>query len=264
MAVANLSACDLCAHHCGVNRLKDEEGPCHAGAQALVFSAQIEVGDELELIPTYAIALSGCNLRCQFCISGSPSWNARTGQRISPEELAQQAQESLQQGAHTIMFLGGEPSIHLPYVLQVVAHLPNTAHLVWKTNAFASGRARAWLDGIFQTWVADYKFGNDQCAQRLAGIEPYQEPVRDNLLWAAEHSDLIVRHLVMPGHVHCCWEPIAIWLEKRLPGIKVSLRTSYWPAWQAAQRPEINRRLNSAESAEAQNIARQHNLRLIP
>lgn len=264
LAVANLSACDLCAHHCGANRLKGESSPCHATAQALVFSAQLEVGDELELIPTFAIALSGCNLRCQFCISGALSWNARAGRRIGPEELAHQAKEGLQRGARTIMFLGGEPSVHLPYVLQMVAHLPNNAHLVWKTNSFASGRARAWLDGICQTWVADYKFGNEECARRLAGLESYQQPVRGNLLWAAEHVDLIIRHLILPGHVGCCWAPIANWLESHLPGVKVSLRTGYWPAWQAAQRMEINRRLERAESAEAFEIARRHHLRLIP
>ena len=79
-ARAALADCQLCAHHCGVNRLTGEHGLCHAGAEARVFSAQLEVGDELELLPTFAIALSGCDLRCSFCITGAESWNPRAGE----------------------------------------------------------------------------------------------------------------------------------------------------------------------------------------
>ena len=74
-----LADCHLCEHHCGVNRLAGETGLCHAGAEARIFMAQTEVSDELELIPTFAIALSGCDLRCDFCITGGPSWNPRAG-----------------------------------------------------------------------------------------------------------------------------------------------------------------------------------------
>src|SRR5262245_56054686 len=76
-AAASVALTDghLCAHHCGVNRLKAPAGLCHAGADVRFFSAQVEVSDELELIPTFAIALSGCDLRCDFCITGGPSWN---------------------------------------------------------------------------------------------------------------------------------------------------------------------------------------------
>src|SRR5882762_5652050 len=66
-----LQSCHLCAHHCGVNRLSGPNGVCQAGPRARVFSSQVEVSDELELIPTYAIALSGCDLRCAFCITGA-------------------------------------------------------------------------------------------------------------------------------------------------------------------------------------------------
>ena len=53
-ARAALADCQFCAHHCGVNRLAGETGLCHAGAEARFFSAQVEVSDELELIPTFA------------------------------------------------------------------------------------------------------------------------------------------------------------------------------------------------------------------
>jgi putative pyruvate formate lyase activating enzyme len=52
----------------------------------------------------------------------------------------------------------------------LVAELPDAATLVWKTNGHGNGQARALLDGLFDVWVIDYKFGNDRCARRLARI----------------------------------------------------------------------------------------------
>src|SRR5438445_1700809 len=134
-ARAALVDCHLCAHHCGVNRLKAPAGFCHAGAEARFFSAQVEVSDELELIPTFAVALSGCDLRCDFCITGGPSWNPRAGENFDVCAMATRATHALDGGARTVMLLGGEPTVHLPAALEFVAALPATAKLVWKTNA---------------------------------------------------------------------------------------------------------------------------------
>ena len=81
-----LRDCRFCAHDCRVNRRDGESGLCHAAAEARVFSAQVEVSDELELIPTSAIALCGCDLRCDFCITGAASWNPAPGNRWTPSD----------------------------------------------------------------------------------------------------------------------------------------------------------------------------------
>jgi putative pyruvate formate lyase activating enzyme len=257
-----LAECRFCAHDCGVNRLAGETGPCRAGAETRCFSAQTEVADELELIPTFAVALSGCDLRCDFCITGAPSWNPLAGAGFSAAELAAKARAALRHGARTIMVLGGEPTIHLPAALDFVSHLPDTATLVWKTNAHGSAQARALLDGLFDVWLADFKFGNDACALRLAKTPDYLRVVRENLLWANDHSVLIVRHLLMPGHVECCWRPVAAWLAENLPGVKVSLRAGFWPAWHASRHRELC--ATGLASKPAFELARRFGLNLIP
>ncbi len=262
-ARAALADCHLCAHHCGVDRLAGERGLCHAGAESRVFMAQVEVSDELELIPTFAIALSGCDLRCAFCITGAESWNPRAGEPLDPLALASRAQTALNHGAQTIMILGGEPTIHLPAALEIVAALPDEAKLVWKTNAHGTAQSRALLDGLFDVWLADYKFGNDVCAERLARAKNYTNIVHENLRWANEHSQLIVRHLVMPGHVDCCWAPVAQCLAGNFPGVKVNLRAGFWPAWQAAQYPELRGTVSNDEKGRAWEIARRCGLNLI-
>ena len=264
VAKAMLAECRFCTHDCRVNRLAGEHGLCHAGAETRFFLAQTEVTDELELIPTFAIALSGCDLRCDFCITGVESWNPRAGENFSSDKIAAQATKALRNGARTVMVLGGEPTIHLPAALELVAALPDSARLVWKTNAHGSAQARELLDGMFDVWLADFKFGNDVCARRLAKISDYVRVVRENLLWADEHAELIVRHLLMPGHIDCCWGPVAEWLGENLPGVKVNLRSGFWPAWHAAQRSELRRTVSAAEAERALQIAQARNFNLIP
>lgn len=264
MARASLADCRFCAHECRVNRLKGQKGFCHAGANVRCFLAQTEVTDELELIPSFAIALSGCDLRCDFCITGLESWNPRMGRTFEAPEMAALAANALNNGARTIMFLGGEPTIHLHAALELVSLLPDAASLVWKTNAHGSAQARQLLDGIFDIWLADFKFGNDDCAWRLAKTRDYTQIITENLLWANSRARLIVRHLLMPGHIHCCWEPIAHWLAANLPGVKVNLRAGFWPAWRARSHPELSATVSAAEAGRARFIAQACELNLVP
>jgi putative pyruvate formate lyase activating enzyme len=251
-----LASCHFCAHHCGVDRLAGERGFCHAGAETRCFSAQVEVTDELEIIPTFAVALGGCDLRCDFCITGASSWNPAAGAGFDVRAVAARAKRALEGGARTVMLLGGEPTIHLPAALEFVAELPAATRLVWKTNAHGSAEARELLDGMFDIWVADYKFGNAACAQRLAGIPDYIRTVQENLLWADRQGELIVRHLLMPGHFDCCWKPIAAWLAAELPHVKVSLRAGFWPAWHADRHPELRETVSTEASRAALGVAR--------
>ena len=159
--------------------------------------------------------------------------------------------------------LGGEPGIHLPWVLAFLSELPNKARLVWKTNAHHSVEARSLLEGLFDVWIADLKFGNPACAGRIAKVPNYLEVVRDNLLWATEQSELIVRHLLLPGHLDCCWTPIAGWLASAMPGVKVSLRSEFWPGWHSARHRELRSALAPTEADRAVQVGRELGLNLI-
>ena len=263
VAQAALACCHLCAHHCGANRLLGESGPCHAGSRARYFTAQTEVTDESGFGPVFSIALGGCDMRCAFCITRIPSWNAAGGEQFIPEKMAHEANVALANGARSIMILGGEPTIHLPAVLAFISHLPDDAGLIWKTNGHGSERARELLDGMFDCWVVDYKFGSEECAQRLAGVGHYRENVHENLIWAELHTRLIVRHLLMPGHVECCWRPVAAWIGEHLPGVQVNLRTAFWPIQGKGGPVGLKRLVSGPEARTASLIAREYKLNLI-
>jgi putative pyruvate formate lyase activating enzyme len=264
-ATAALAACEVCHHRCAVDRLTGPAGRCGAGADPHVFSAQVEVGDEWEIIPAYAVALAGCNMRCAFCITGDESWHPRRGQRLAAAAIARRATDAIASNrAKSLLVLGGEPTIHLPWLLELVAAMPEDARLVLKTNGLSTAPARELLEGLFDVWIVDFKFGSDACAATLSRTPGYTAAVGETMLWAARHTDLIIRHLLMPGHVECCWRPVAEWIASHLPSAKVSLRSGYWPSWNAADHPPLDRPLASDESSAAMEIARHFNLRLVP
>jgi putative pyruvate formate lyase activating enzyme len=67
----------------------------------------------------------------------------------------------------------------------------------------------------------------------------------------------------MPGHVDCCWRPVAEWLNSALPGVKVNLRSGFWPAWHARRHSELYSPTSQSEAQRALRIAQEFALRLV-
>jgi putative pyruvate formate lyase activating enzyme len=257
------SACYLCEHRCGVDRLRGSRGACKAGPVPRVFKHRVELGEEEELIPSHLFYLSGCDLRCAFCIAEMNAFDPRRGRPLTREFFSAAVAAGRAQGARTIQWVGGEPTIHLPGILEVMYGCPDLPPVVWKSDFFATPEALALLDGAVDVYLADLKFGNDSCARRIAGIDNYLEIVTRNLKIAVAQGDLIVRHLLLPGHRDCCFRPIVSWLRANLPDVKFSLRDGYLPAWQARHVPELVRPLAAEDAQRARELAFGAGLRLI-
>jgi putative pyruvate formate lyase activating enzyme len=255
--------CRLCEHACGSDRTGPHTGPCKAGAVPRVFRHRVEYGDEREIVPSLLVYLSGCDLRCAFCINELNAFDPSRGRPLTPEFLREVVADGIRRGARTLQWVGGEPTIHLPAVLEAMAECPRLPRVVWKTDLFGTPEALDLLDGVADVYLADYKFGNDDCARRIAGVERYTEVLRRNLLRVARQGDLIVRHLLLPGHLDCCVKPIAAWLRENLPGVKFSLRDGYLPHWQAARHGELARPLARAEADTARAHAGRVGLQLV-
>jgi putative pyruvate formate lyase activating enzyme len=159
-ARAMLSACRFCAHECGADRQTGPAGLCHAGPQARFFAAQTEVTDELELIPTYAIAFSGCDLRCAFCISGAESWNALAGEPFDAARPHGRGGGTRSRGrALSWCWAANPPCICMPrwnWFRSCRRRPPGV-----ENQRPRQRQARSLLDGMFDVWLADFKFGND-------------------------------------------------------------------------------------------------------
>jgi putative pyruvate formate lyase activating enzyme len=71
---------------------------------------------------------------------------------------------------------------------------------------------------------------------------------------------LLVRHLLMPGHFHCCTEPVLRWLAT-LAGAEVSLLTQYLAPAQA--RGELAGELAEGDVVGAEKLATDLGLTLV-
>ncbi|MCC6493426.1 MAG: radical SAM protein [Pirellulales bacterium] len=262
-AAAHYRECLLCEHRCGVNRIEGELGRCKAGAVARVFRHRIEYGEEEELVPSHLFYLSGCDLRCKFCIAEEKAFDPRIGDELTAESFAELAAWGASQGAINVQWVGGEPTIHLPAILQAMRGCANLPPVVWKSDFYGTAEALALLDGVVDVYVADFKFGNEACARRIAGVDRYVETVTRNLALAWQNGDLIVRHLLLPGHFDCCYRAVVQWLSTCLPRAKFSLRDGYRPRWVARSDGQLNRRLSVGEIQQAEALARAAGLRVI-
>ena len=255
--------CMLCEHRCGVNRIDGERGFCRANNAARCFRHRVEYGEEIELVPSHLFYMSGCDLRCGFCIGGRAAADPNCGEELSGEYLSEALQWGRQFGAQNLQWVGGEPTIHLPAILEAMAECGELPPVVWKSNFHATPEAMSLLDGVVDVYVADFKFGNNSCAKRLAGVGGYMEIITRNLLIAAGQGDLIVRHLLLPGHFDCCFRPVVQWMKSFLPAAKFSIRDGYLPSWKAGCYAELTAPLDALTSRRARALASEAKLNVV-
>jgi putative pyruvate formate lyase activating enzyme len=262
-ANAHLRNCDLCEHRCGVDRTAGERGPCKAGVEARVFRHRVECGEEPELVPSHLFYLAGCDLRCAFCIAEANAFDPSRGRQLTADFLRSAVAWGRQQGARNLQWVGGEPTIHIPAILDAMSDCPDLPPIVWKSDFYGTPAAFDLLEDVVAVFVADFKFGNDDCAERIARVPDYVRIVTRNLQRVAARADLIVRHLLLPGHFDCCFQPVVAWLVDHLPAAKFSIRDGYLPRWQAARLPELANPLPRGDGQRARDFAMKRGLNVI-
>lgn len=263
VADRHLLSCQLCEHRCSANRLANEKGPCKAGSVARVFRHRVECGEEPEIVPSHLFYLSGCDLRCAFCIAEVNAFDPSRGRVLDADFFRSAVEWGRTQGAINVQWVGGEPTIHVPAILHVMAECPDLPPIIWKSDFYGTPESFELLDGWVKTYIADFKFGNDQCAERIARVQNYVSIIERNLQIAAHQADLIVRHLLLPGHFECCYRPIVDWLAGAMPNVKFSLRDGYQPRWQASRHPELAQFLSRSEGLAARRLAEERGLNVI-
>ena len=244
-----LESCTLCPLQCRANRLAGQTGLCGLDARTFCFRRCISYAEEIELLPSYMVYLSGCNLRCASCLQAPSSIDGRSGELLNGRSLAAILENQVSCGARSINLVGGEPGLHPHTILEAVIAAGRQLPLVLNTNLYLGPAALELLDGLTGLYLVDFKFGDNACARRLAGIEQYIEVMRRNLKLLASRP-VLVRHLLLPGHAECCFEPMIRWLAKERPGVPVHVMGGFIPAWQSAavglDRTVDGRQLDSA------------------
>lgn len=267
-----LAECTLCPWNCRVNRLAGELGYCRTGPRAVVASYGPHHGEEKPLVGrrgSGTIFLTGCNLRCVYCQNYDIS-QMGAGEEVSAPALAQMMVSLWQQGCHNLNFV--TPSHQLPQILKAlplaIARGVNIP-LVYNCGGYASLASLKLLEGIFDIYMPDFKYGESATAQRLSGPPDYVERAREALQEMQRQvgtlvldprgiavRGLLVRHLVLPGGLAGSRGVLEFIAGNLSPETWVNLMDQYRPCFQADRHPPLDRRPSREEFAEVVALAR--------
>ncbi|MGZ4903109.1 MAG: radical SAM protein [Halobacteriota archaeon] len=259
--------CHFCERRCRTDRTTT---PGFCGVQDSKYSSEfLHYGEEDELVPSHTIFFTGCTFKCAFCQNRDIARHPLAGLNADPDRLAWRIYERAQEGSRNVNWVGGDPTPHVLTILKTLRALADLSHTndvdvrflhtpaVFNSNAYYSSETMRLLDGAIDTYLSDFKYGNNACARRYSLVEAYVETVTRNLTDSRDR--LIIRHLVMPGHVNCCTRPIVKWVCETMPEVRFNLMFQYTP-YNVAEYPEINRYLNNAERRDALRAAKGLNL----
>lgn len=257
-----LSPCELCERACGVDRLSGAVGVCGVGPLPRVASAFIHMGEEPPITPSGTVFFAGCNLRCVFCQNWDISQEPASGRPADPAYLASLFKALRARDARNVNLVGGEPTPNLPWILEALSLTRVSVPVVWNSNMYMGERAAELLLGVVDLWLPDFKYWDDSHAVRYSSAPRYREVVTRNLRVAYGYwPEMVIRHLVMPGHVECCTLPILRWIAENTPGALVNVMEQYRPEYRASRFPEIARRPSRDEVARARAEAERLGLR---
>jgi putative pyruvate formate lyase activating enzyme len=279
-AIAELADCRACPRDCGVDRLADGVKVCGVGRRARVASAFPHHGEEDCLRGwngSGTVFFAGCNLRCVFRQNWEIS-QSRCGAELAGGELAAVFLELQQRGCHNLNLV--TPEHVVPQVIEALAAavpLGLRLPVVYNTSGYDAVESLRRLDGLVDVYMPDFKLWERESAKRLLGAKDYPERARAAIAEMHRQAGplrfdrdglarrgVLVRHLVMPGHID---ESAAIfrWLADELsPDTWVNVMAQYRPAHRVGERRQrgerpyaaIDRRPRSAELAAAHAAAR--------
>ncbi|MBN2451757.1 MAG: radical SAM protein [Lentisphaeria bacterium] len=263
-AEAQLRCCRLCPRDCRVDRVAGQRGFCGAGDQVHWFLEYVGYGEEPELTPSHTLFLTGCSLRCVFCHTADDEAH-RPHRRLTPEGLQAMIHRAREEGAINLNLLGGEPAVNLPGILRLLtACADDLPPIVWNTSMYCSRACLAATVDWVSVYAADLKAFQPACAQRLLGAADYPAVARARFgeLAARAPERILVRHLLVPGHIDCCTLPILRWIAAEMPGTRVSLQ-DFLPTPGCRGEPGLARFLRAEEWQRAVDAAQELGLPLV-
>jgi putative pyruvate formate lyase activating enzyme len=254
LAKIMLFACELCERRCKANRLKGKEGHCRV-LEPRISTEFLHWGEEPELVPSHTIFFTGCTFNCVFCQNHDISQNPKSGFVMSPKRLAEVI-ERRGDSAQNVNWVGGDPTSNLPFILETLTHCSANTPQVWNSNMYLTEKTMDLLDGVIDLYLTDFKYGNNECAKRLSNVPNYWEIITRNHRIARGQCEMIIRHLVLPGHFQCCSQPILEWIAENLEGVRVNVMDQFRPEYKARDQPELTKRLSHEEFSKAYTLAR--------
>ena len=269
-ALAMLECCEICPRRCGVNRMKDELGFCRSGRYPKVSSYAPHFGEEPPLVGrsgSGTIFLTGCNMACVFCQNYEIS-QLDDGSLVTTDELAKMMISLQKIGCHNINFV--TPTHFVPQILEALIlarDMGLTLPLVYNSGGYDSVKTLRLLDGIFDIYMPDAKYGSNDAAQKYSNAPGYTKHMKAAIREMHRQvgdlviengiavRGLLVRHLVLPGNLAGTDEIVKFLAEDISRNTYLNVMAQYRPFHRAYMYQELERPITLKEYGRAVKIA---------
>lgn len=256
--------CTLCPRRCHANRMAGETGFCGEGAELKAARAALHFWEEPCISGSQgsgAVFFSGCNLRCVFCQNYDISVN-KVGKAISLQRLAQIFLELQEKGAANINLV---TACHfLPQVclaLTMAKEQGLRIPIVYNSSGYEEAASLRMLEGLADIYLPDLKYRSSRLSAQYSKAEDYFEKAAETIAEMFRQTGapvmdpdtglmkrgVIVRHLLLPGHVGESKKVLRYLHEAYGNDIYVSIMNQYTPLRHMAQFPDLNRRITAEE-----------------
>ncbi|MCK9167824.1 MAG: 4Fe-4S cluster-binding domain-containing protein [Bacteroidales bacterium] len=257
------SPCCFCPHHCHAMRQQGETGFCGLDDQLYISSICRHRGEEPAISGATGICnvfFAHCNLQCIYCQNHQISDNRIHADRflISLHEVCDRITALLDTGISSVGFVS--PSHQIPQMIQIIETLHKRNYfplIIYNTNSYDSVDTLIAIENYVDVYLADLKYYEDNLAFRFSGVHHYsgiaraaiREMIRQkgiNLITNAAGlatKGVIVRHLVLPGHIDNTIAVLNAVADELNPKITLSLMAQYYPSHKAGGIEGINRTL---------------------
>ena len=264
-----LKECQLCPRKCGINRYL-EKGYCGATNKIRLAYYSLHEWEEPVISGTNGsgtVFFSHCNLRCIYCQNKKISIDGY-GKDISNKYFKEILLSLQEKGAHNINLV--TPTHYVPQIASVLNSIKNKdlkIPVVYNTSSYENIGTLMMMRNLVDIYLADLKYYDDELAKKYSSCDHYFETAtmaidemwrqvgtyeigKDGLL----KKGLIVRVLILPGHVRDAKEIINYLYKTYHDSIFISIMNQYTPV-NTCPYEDLNRKVTEEEYDEVINFA---------
>lgn len=263
--------CSLCPRMCGTDRAAGQKGFCGGGNLVRVARAALHYWEEPCISGesgSGTVFFSGCTMRCVFCQNKEIS-RGEAGREITVDRLAEIYLELAAKGANNINLV--TPMHYAPQItaaLDIARRNGLTLPIVWNTGGWERRESVAAVRDYADIWLSDFKYFDSSLGESLSKAPNYFsvaaaaldqmvkqtcEPVFDEN--GIMRRGVIVRHLMLPGHLDDTKNVLRFLYENYGDSIWISIMNQYTPMCSDPRFPELSRTVSDEEYNEAIDFA---------
>ena len=263
--------CSLCPRMCGTDRAAGQKGFCGGGNLVRVARAALHYWEEPCISGesgSGTVFFSGCTMRCVFCQNKEIS-RSEVDKEITIERLAEIYLELAAKGANNINLV--TPMHYAPQItaaLDIARKNGLTLPIVWNTGGWERRESIAAVRDYADIWLSDFKYFDSSLGESLSKAPNYfsvaaaalDQMVKQTCEPVFDENDLmrrgvIVRHLMLPGHLDDTKNVLRFLYENYGDSIWISIMNQYTPMCSDPRFPELSRTVSDEEYNEAIDFA---------